>query len=107
MFMRVVMTAEPTFHRSCSRIDIPPLYLTHHHLTHYQVASKVTLSKGRVAIVFNQPVAPGGYLQVEFREVQMQKLSDGTLFYGVTGKRVGLQGEIPIGTARIQLPSRG
>lgn len=72
-----------------------------------EVASKINLSKGRVTITFDQPVAPGGYLQVEFRGVQMQKLSDNTLFYGVTGQRVGLQGEIPIGTARIQLPIRG
>lgn len=72
-----------------------------------EVASKVSRSDRRVAITFDQPVAPGGYLQVEFGGVRMGSLSDNSLFYGVTGQRAGIQGEIPIGTARIQLPSRG
>ena len=72
-----------------------------------EVSSKITLSKERAAIVFDQPVAPGGYLQLEFIGVRMTSPNNGTLFYGVTGERVGLSGEIPIGTARIQLPERG
>ncbi|MBW4538284.1 MAG: DUF2808 domain-containing protein [Myxacorys chilensis ATA2-1-KO14] len=71
-----------------------------------EVPSKINLSQNRLAIAFDQPVAPGGYLQVEFREVQMKTSNDGILLYGVTGQRVGLRGDIPIGTARIQLPSR-
>lgn len=71
-----------------------------------EVASKINLGQDRVTIAFDQPVAPGGYLQVEFRGVQMRTSNDGILLYGVTGKRVGLRGDIPIGTARVQLPSR-
>jgi hypothetical protein len=71
-----------------------------------EVPAKIDHSKDRLAVVFDQPVAPGGYLQVEFQGVQMRSLNDGILFYGVTGQRVGVRGEIPIGTARIQLPVR-
>jgi hypothetical protein len=72
-----------------------------------QVGTKINSSKERVGIVFDQPVAPGGYLQVEFVGVRMTSQSDGILLYGVTGQRSGLSGQIPIGTARIQLPIRG
>lgn len=72
-----------------------------------EVGAKISASKEQVGIAFNQPVAPGGYLQVEFVGVRMSAPNDGTLFYGVTGKRVGIAGDIPIGTARIELPSRG
>lgn len=72
-----------------------------------EVGAKINSSKEQVGIVFDQPVAPGGYLQVEFVGVRMSAPNDGTLFYGVTGKRVGISGDIPIGTARIQLPTRG
>jgi hypothetical protein len=72
-----------------------------------KVPAKITVSKERLAIVFDQPVTAGKYLQVEFAGVQMRTLNDGVLLYGVTGRRVGLSGEIPIGTARIQLPPRG
>jgi hypothetical protein len=71
-----------------------------------EVPAKIDRSKDQLAVIFDQPVAPGGYLQVEFRGVQMRSLNDGILFYGVTGQRVGVRGEIPIGTARIQLPMR-
>lgn len=72
-----------------------------------QVPAKIAVSKERLAITFDQPVDPGSYLQVEFTGVQMQTPNDGILLYGVSGRRVGLKGDIPIGTARIQLPSRG
>ena len=72
-----------------------------------QVPAKIDISKERLTIAFDQPVAPGNYLQIEFTGVQMQNPNDGILLYGVSGRRVGLKGDIPIGTARIQLPSRG
>ncbi|MBW4690932.1 MAG: DUF2808 domain-containing protein [Lyngbya sp. HA4199-MV5] len=72
-----------------------------------EVGAKIDSSKAQVGITFDQPVAPGGYLQVEFVGVRMTSPSDGILLYGVTGKRVGSKGDIPIGTARIQLPIRG
>ncbi|MBW4473055.1 MAG: DUF2808 domain-containing protein [Stenomitos rutilans HA7619-LM2] len=72
-----------------------------------EVSAKINDSKAQVGITFDQPVAPGGYLQVEFVGVRMTSVNDGILLYGVTGKRVGTRGNIPIGTARIQLPIRG
>jgi hypothetical protein len=72
-----------------------------------EVGSTIKLSKERVAIAFDQPVAPGSYLQLEFTGVRMVGPRNSILLYGVTGQRVGLSGEIPIGTARIQLPDRG
>lgn len=73
-----------------------------------EVAAKTNVSKERLSITFDQPVAPGGYLQVEFTGVQMATLasSGDILLYGVTARRVGLTGDIPVGTARIQLPLR-
>lgn len=72
-----------------------------------EVGAKISSSKDHVGITFDQPVAPGGYLQVEFVGVRMSPVNDGILLYGVTGRRVGISGDIPIGTARIQLPPRG
>jgi hypothetical protein len=71
------------------------------------IPAKVSADKRRVAITFNQPVASGNYLQVLFRGVQMQSDGGDTLFYGVSGKRTGIKDEIPIGTARVQIPFRG
>jgi len=39
MFMGARMTAKPTFHRSCLKVNISLLYLTHHFLMHYPVSS--------------------------------------------------------------------
>jgi hypothetical protein len=72
-----------------------------------EIGAKISSSKERVGIAFDQPVAPGNYVQVEFVGVRMSSVNDGILFYGVTGKRTGASGDIPIGTARIQLPPRG
>lgn len=71
-----------------------------------EVPSKINASKERLAIVFDQPVAAGSYLQVEFRGVRMTTSGGDTLLYGITAQRTGLRGEIPVGTARIQVPSR-
>ncbi len=71
-----------------------------------EIPSKINLSKDKVAITFDQPITAGSYLQVEFVGVRMFTAGGHTLLYSITGQRVGLRGEIPIGTARIQLPSR-
>ena len=68
--------------------------------------AQISINKTQVAITFDQPVTPGNAVQVLFTGVQMQRDSGETLFYGLTGKRVGLQGEIAIGTARVQVPNR-
>jgi hypothetical protein len=43
---------------------------------------------------------------VLFTGVQMGRSDGDTLFYGVTAERTGIRGEIPVGTARVQIPSR-
>lgn len=70
------------------------------------IPANVTADGKRVAIAFNQPVAPGSTVEVLFTGVQMRGGGGETLFYGVTAERVGLIGEIPVGTARVQVPGR-
>lgn len=71
-----------------------------------EIPAKISTEKNRVAIVFNQPVSPGTYLEVLFTGVQMRGSGGETLFYGITAERTGIMGEIPVGTARVQIPSR-
>lgn len=70
------------------------------------IPAKISKEKNRVAIVFSQPVSPGTYLEVLFTGVQMRGSGGDTLFYGITAERTGLMGEIPVGTARVQVPNR-
>ncbi len=70
------------------------------------IPAKITASKKQVAILFDQPVPKGSYLELMFTGVQMNSSGGDTLFYGITAERTGLRGEIPIGTARVQVPSR-
>ncbi len=69
------------------------------------IAAKTDLGKDRVSIAFAQPVTPGGYLEVSFTGARMATPGGQTLLYGVTAERLGIQGEIPIGTARVEIPS--
>lgn len=69
------------------------------------ISAKTESAKDRVSIVFTQPVSPGGYIDVAFTGARMSSPGGQTLEYGVTAERVGLQGEIPIGTARVEVPS--
>lgn len=72
-----------------------------------EIAAKTEISKERVSITFDQPVNPGTSVEVRFTGVQARVSRERILLYGVTAKRVGLQGDIPIGTARITLPDQG
>jgi Protein of unknown function (DUF2808) len=69
-----------------------------------EIPAKIDISEERVSIVFAQPVAPGNSLEVNFTGISTTDLLGSTLLYGVTAQRVGLMGEIPIGTARIYVP---
>jgi hypothetical protein len=69
------------------------------------IAAKIDLSKERVSIAFAQPVTPGGYLEVSFTGARMASPGGQTLLYSVTAERLGIKGEIPIGTARVEVPS--
>lgn len=71
-----------------------------------EIPAKVTVTNNQAAIVFNQAVVPGSYVEVKFTGVEMRGSGGDTLFYGVTAQRRGLRGEIPVGTARVQVPSR-
>ncbi len=69
------------------------------------ISAKTDFNKERVSIAFAQPVAPGGYLEVAFTGARMATPGGQTLLYGVTAERLGIKGEIPIGTARVEIPS--
>ncbi|BDI20425.1 hypothetical protein ANSO36C_62270 [Nostoc cf. commune SO-36] len=72
-----------------------------------EITAKMEISKERLLITFDQPVATGGSLEVELIGVRRNSLGGNILLYGVSGQRVGLMGEIPIGTARIDIPEKG
>jgi hypothetical protein len=69
------------------------------------ISAKTEFDKERVSIAFAQPVSPGGYLEVSFTGARMTSPGGETLLYGVTAERLGTKGEIPIGTARVEVPS--
>lgn len=69
------------------------------------ISAKTEFGKERVSITFAQPVSPGGYLEVAFTGARMATPGGQTLLYGVTAERSGIKGEIPIGTARVEVPS--
>lgn len=71
-----------------------------------EIAAKTEVTKERLSISFDQPLAPGNSLEVQFTGVQSRISGGRVLLYGVTAKRVGLQGEIPIGTARVDIPDK-
>ncbi|QMS92010.1 hypothetical protein HUN01_32050 [Nostoc edaphicum CCNP1411] len=72
-----------------------------------EIAAKTEISKERLLITFDQPVVPGSSLEVELRGVQRKSLGGNVLLYGVSGQRIGLTEEIPIGTARIDVHEKG
>jgi hypothetical protein len=69
-----------------------------------EVPANITTNRDMVAISFAQPVVPNTSLKVEFTGVQMRELGGASLLYRITGQRVGLTGEIPIGTAQVSIP---
>jgi hypothetical protein len=72
-----------------------------------EITAKTEISKERLLITFDQPIATDSSLEVELIGVRRKSLSGNILLYGVSGQRVGLMGEIPIGTARIDIPEKG
>jgi hypothetical protein len=70
------------------------------------IPAEIKASKNRVAITFAEPVPADSYVEVQFNNVRMTRSGGEYLFYLVTGKRAGIQGEIPIGTAQVRIPSR-
>jgi hypothetical protein len=72
-----------------------------------EIAAKTEMSKERLSVTFEQPVVPGSSVEVQITGVQRSNSSGNILLYGVTAKRVGLEGDIPIGTARIDIADKG
>ncbi len=70
------------------------------------IPAKIAANKTQVNITFDKPVTAGNYVQVLFTGVEMRGGGGDTLFYGVTAERSGIKGQIPVGTARIHIPSR-
>ncbi|UBF30051.1 DUF2808 domain-containing protein (plasmid) [Kovacikia minuta CCNUW1] len=74
--------------------------------TGQDIPAKISVDKRRVAVLFDQPIPQGSYVELMFTGVQMNTSGGDTLFYGVTAEREGITGEIPVGTARVHIPSR-
>jgi hypothetical protein len=72
-----------------------------------EIAAKTEITKERLSISFDKPVASGTSLEIQISGVQRTNAGGNILLYGLTAKRVGLAGDIPIGTARIDIPSKG
>lgn len=70
------------------------------------IAAQIDVGKEIVSINFNEPVNPGESVEVLFTGVKTRVPLEKILLYGVMAKRVGLDGEIPVGTARIDLPDK-
>jgi hypothetical protein len=100
MALEDVMVSIPPQMRKFSRIQVTDV-------SGKEVAAKVTANQRQVAIAFNRPVESGQLLQISIIGMETAQEEGEILLYGVTAKRVGLQGEIPVGTARIQVPGRG
>lgn len=72
-----------------------------------EIPANIAMNERSITITFAQPVTPNSNLKVELTGVRMVPGTETTLLYGVTGQRVGLRGEIPIGTAIVNVPDRG
>ncbi|ABA20238.1 conserved hypothetical protein [Trichormus variabilis ATCC 29413] len=67
------------------------------------ISAKTEISKENLSITFDEPVTSGASVEVELTGVRRNSLGQDVLLYGVTARRVGLTGDIPVGTARIDI----
>ncbi|HEY9601997.1 MAG TPA: DUF2808 domain-containing protein [Allocoleopsis sp.] len=67
-----------------------------------KVDETVSINDRKATIAFAQPVPPGTLLSVEMKGIRTSDYLGRTWLYRVYGKDVGMTGEIPLGTARIQ-----
>jgi hypothetical protein len=68
------------------------------------ITSKISANKQQVVIAFDQAVTPGSTLEIDFSGVPQITLWNQVLEYGVSAEQEGLAGQIPLGTARVQVP---
>lgn len=72
-----------------------------------EIPANIAMNERNITITFAQPVTPNTNLKVELTGVRMVPGTETTLLYGVTAQRVGIRGEIPVGTAIVNVPDRG
>lgn len=72
-----------------------------------EIPANIGINERNITITFAQPVNPETNLKVELTGVRLAPEAGTTLLYGVTAQRVGLQGDIPVGTAIVNVPDRG
>lgn len=70
------------------------------------IPTKIERVDRRVSLVFNQPVTPGKTIELNFSDTDVTMEEGEILLYSITAKQAGINTEIPVGTARIQVPSR-
>lgn len=70
------------------------------------IPSTLDISSSLISVKFDQPVEPGQTIRLDISGVNTDREEGVILLYGVTARRVGLRGSIPIGTARIHGPFR-
>ena len=70
-----------------------------------EIPASIEASRSLVSVKFDQPVEPGQTVRLDISGVNTNQEEGQILLYGVTARRVGLRGSIPIGTARIHGPS--
>jgi hypothetical protein len=68
------------------------------------IPAKVEKTQRKVSVVFNQPVQVGKTVELDFSDLNLSAEKGSILLYGVTAKETNISAEIPIGTARIQVP---
>lgn len=100
MALEDVMVSIPSQMRKFSRIQVTDG-------SGKEIAAKVTVNQKQAAIAFDRPVESGQLVQINIVGAETAQEEGEILLYGVTAKRAGLQEEIPVGTARIQVPGRG
>ncbi|MFB2835597.1 DUF2808 domain-containing protein [Floridanema evergladense] len=71
-----------------------------------EIPANIAMNERNITITFAQPVVPETNLKVELSGVRIAPGTEKSLLYGITAQRVGLRGEIPVGTAIINLPER-
>lgn len=69
------------------------------------IPATIESSESAVKVTFDQPVQPGRTIALNLSGVSLHQEAGRILLYGVMGRRQGLRSSIPIGTARIQVPS--
>lgn len=72
----------------------------------HTIPASIDASQSLVSVKFDQPIEPGTTVRLDISDVDTQREEGQILLYGVTARRVGLRGAIPIGTARIHGPAR-